>query len=238
MPGSASSDPGHDRELVRAAEDDVRLLGERPHDRRGGLVRPEPTTQVDVEADRQVGLVGELDRAHHGVARGAREGRRDAGEVQPAGIGEEAVGRGPVHILDGETRPGRPRPRVDDLRRPEHPSFPEHDPGGRGRIDGQVPDIDAFGAQATDDGDTEPVAPDATDVRDRLAEPRQSDRDVRLGAGDVPLEGGGLGERARLLGDERDQALPEGDDRGGHAARPGCGVRPPPARAAATTSTT
>ena len=94
-------------------------------------------------------------------------------------------------------------------------------PGGRARVDGQVADIDALGAQATDDGDAEPVAPDATDVRDRLAEPGEPDRDVRLGAGDVALEGGGLGERARLLGDERDQALPEGHDRGGHRGTPG-----------------
>ncbi len=44
-----------DRQLVRAAEDDVGARGERAQDRGSGLVRPEAAAQVDVEADRQAG---------------------------------------------------------------------------------------------------------------------------------------------------------------------------------------
>ncbi len=204
--------------------------GERPDDRRGLGVAPQPTTEVDVEADRQARAPGQLDRLADRIVGRGGERRRDPGDVQPASAGEEAVGRRPVHVHHREPRAGRAGPSVDDLRRPEDAPLAQHQAGRRLVVDDEVADIHALAAQLPDDRGAEPVTADPADVRDRVAEPRQPDRDVRLGAGDVALERGRLGERAGCRGDQRDQALAERDDVGGHQRRA--------SRADATASTT
>ena len=72
--------------------------------------------------------------------------------------------------------------------------------------------IHALAAQATDDRRTEAVGADAADIRDCVSESSQPDRDVRLGAGDVALEGRRFGERSGHRRHERRQTFTKRHD--------------------------
>ena len=120
----------------------------------------------------------------------------------------------PLDLGGGQARARRSAPGVDDLGRAEHSPFPKHQPGRGVRIDREVRDVDALAPEAARDRLAEAVGTDPADEGDRMTEPRESDRDVRLGAHDEALEGGRLGQRAGGGRHERDEALPEGDDLG------------------------
>ena len=82
----------------------------------------------------------------------------------------------------------RAGPMVDDLGRTDRAPLADHHAGAGVGVDGELPDVHALAAQSTDDGRPEPVRAHASYQRDRVAESSKPDRDVRLGAGDVPLE--------------------------------------------------
>ena len=129
---------GQDRQLVRAAEDDVGARDERAQDRGGRIVRPEAAAQVDVEADRQAGRRGGLDGAlGRGVGVGG-EGGGDARQVEPAGAVVHVRRHRALDVRLGQARACRVAPRVDDVGGPDHAALAEHQAGRGVRIDRQV----------------------------------------------------------------------------------------------------
>src|SRR4051812_3728607 len=55
---------GDERELVRAAEDDIDSGGEDADDRRRLLIGPDTSPEVDIEADRRSGVAASVERAY------------------------------------------------------------------------------------------------------------------------------------------------------------------------------
>ena len=239
---------GHDGQLVRTAEEDVHAPGERPKHGRGGLVRPQASPQIDVEAHRHPGGPCVIDRA---IDRGCgigRQGGRDAGQVQPAALEGAGVGRS-VYVRGRQPRAGGSGAGIDDVGGSQAAPLAEHQPGGRIGVRRQRRALDPLAEKTTADRVSEPVRPDPSDEPHRMTETCQPDCHVRLGARDEPLECRGLGERAGRDGDESDEALAEGHDvghavtrRGLHArrrrrrrlGRPARGRRPPLHRRAAS----
>ena len=117
--------------------------------------------------------------------------------MEPAGALEGAARGRPVHVRGGQPRAGRTAPGVDDLGRSEDAPFAEHQPGRRVGVRRQVRAADALAEQAAPDRVAEPVGTDPADERHLMTEPREPDRDVRLGARDEAVEGGRLGTAGR-----------------------------------------
>ena len=115
--------------------------------------------------------------------------------MEPPGALEEPAVDRPVDVVRRESGGGRLGTVVQDLGRTKGTPLADDHAGPRIGIDGQIGDVDAFAAQSPDDGRPESVGTHATDERDRVAESGKADRDVRLGAGDVALEGGRLRQR-------------------------------------------
>ena len=219
-PSARRRDSGHHRQLVGVAEHQVGADRDRVKALGRLLVRPEPAAEIDVEADQDVVRPGQLDRPEHRAVRPVRQRRRDAGQVQPAGAGEGARDR--IHVRRPKRRPGAPLPVVEHLRWPERPSLADEQPGPALGIDDDPRDVDSFAAQPPNDRPPEPVVTDPPDEQRPPAEPRQANRDIRLGAGHVAAERLDVGERRGADGQQRDERLADGDDlwRLAHQPRP------------------
>ena len=199
-------------------------------DRRGLGVAPQAAAEVDVEADRQARAPRQLHGLADRVVRGGRQRRRDPGDVQPAGAGEDAVGRGAVHVhhrdaatrpsRSGRRRPGPPRGRA--ARAASGRSSPRRRRRGGRR---PRPRRAASGRSRCRTRRRRPGRCTRPSGRAGRARPRRSPRHRRRGARSARL-----GERAGCRGDQRDQALAERDDLGSHQRRA--------SRADATASTT
>ena len=178
----------------------------------GTVLRPEPAAQVDVQADADPVLLGQLDRGHHGGCGRGRQGRGHAGDVQPARRLEDPGGG--RDILRAEPRAGRSTAPVDDLRRTDVPPLPDHDASRCHRVRLQVPDVDTLATQAPDDGIAEAIRTNAPDVGDRDPQARQARGDVGLRARDRPPEVGRLRHGALLERHEGGHRLAQGHHRG------------------------
>jgi hypothetical protein len=127
---------------------------------------------------------------------------------------ERALGRGSLDVVHGQARRRRSSAVVRDVHRAQHAPLAEHDACLPAQFDREVGHVDALAAQSAADRRAEPVVPDAPEIGDGMAESRQPDGDVRLGAGDVSIERGRLGQRTRCGRDESHQAFAERDDIG------------------------
>src|SRR6478735_8555901 len=154
--------------------------------------------------------------------------------MEPACAFECTAGCGPIHVRRRQPRPRRPLPGVHDMGRSEHPTLAKQQTGRRAVVGHQIDGAYALATKPAPDRVAEAIRPDPADERHLMTEPGEPDRDVRLGASNDAVERRRLGQRPGRRRDERDEALPEGDDLG-HAADPG---RTDPARAAATAATT
>jgi len=101
---------------------------------------------------------------------------------------------------------------VDDVDRAEPAALAEHDAGRGVGVDREVAHIDAFATQTPHDRGPETIGADPAQVRDAVAESREPDGDVGLGACDVPFEVDRIGKGAGRRGHERREALTDGDD--------------------------
>ncbi len=199
-------------QLITAAEDDVTSGRQWRQHGAGAVLRPESPAQVDVQADPEPVLPGQLDRGRHGGGRRGRQGRGHAGDVQPARRLEDPGGG--RDILRAEPRASRSTAPVDDLRGTDVPPLPDHDAGRRRRVRLQVPDVDPLATQAPDDGSAQAVRTDAPDVGDRDPQARQARGDVGLRARDRPPEVGRLRHGAVLARHEGGHRLAQGHHRG------------------------
>ncbi len=189
---------GHDVCLLERGEHDVRPRDERGEHRPSLLVGPQPAPQVEVETDRHAGRSGGLDRGIDRSAAALRQCRSDAGQVEMARPAEEAGLDRRRDVVPAEPRTGRTGPSVQDLRWADRPPLAEHDPRAALGLDPDAAGVDALATEAAEDRRPEAVVADPPDERDRMAEPDQADRDIRLGPGDVTVERGGLGQRPDL----------------------------------------
>src|SRR5439155_2066775 len=101
---------------------------------------------------------------------------------------------------------------VQHFGRADRAPLPNEDPGWCIGVNSQVIDDDPFASEPPKDRGPKAVRTDAADVRHPMAQPREPDRDVCLGPGDMALEDRGLGERPRLRRDERNEALAKRQD--------------------------
>ncbi len=162
---------------------------------------------------------------------------RDTGEVQVAGAREEGVGLG----RGAEPGPRRSLAVVDDLGVAAVGAALQRETGQRLGVDADHGGVHAAGGELRDGEAAEGLGADPPDPADPVAEPGETDGDVRLRAGEREREAGDPLERSGLTRHEHRHDLAEGDDvepgggagrgvRGGCRGGRGCGGQRGPGR--------